>query len=271
MTLMKIDLKNTFKGWLVWTILFAAIIFAFTAIYPQMITPEMKTSLDQMLGSFSPELLSIFNIQLTGPSSLVSPTGFFGYYFQYLFIAACIYGMLLGLNSLITEESEGTIEYLYAQPVSRREIVGWKFLARLLLLTGFWLIAYGSSLASFALFKLPGDDLSSFIEEISKIFVAEYGVLVFFLCLGFFLSTILRSSKQTASVGLGCVFGLYLLGIVGELYDKLEWLAGLSPVRMALPVQLMDNGATSVLWVLLIGVLCFFGTFYRYERKDLQV
>jgi ABC-2 type transport system permease protein len=51
---MKIDLKNTFKGWLVWAILFAAIIFAFTAIYPQMITPEMKTSLDQMLGSFSP-------------------------------------------------------------------------------------------------------------------------------------------------------------------------------------------------------------------------
>ena len=34
MTLMKIDLKNTFKGWLVWAILFAAIIFAFTAIYP---------------------------------------------------------------------------------------------------------------------------------------------------------------------------------------------------------------------------------------------
>ncbi|OQO89025.1 ABC transporter permease [Enterococcus casseliflavus] len=271
MTLMKIDLKNTFKGWLVWTILFAAIIFGFTAIYPEMITPEMKTSLDQMLGSFSPELLGIFNIQLTGPSSLVSPTGFFGYYFQYLFIAACIYGMLLGLNSLITEESEGTIEYLYAQPISRREIVGWKFLARLLLLTGFWLIAYGSSLASFALFKLQGDDLSAFIEEISKIFVAEYGVLVFFLCLGFFLSTILRSSKQTASVGLGCVFGLYLLGIVGELYDKLEWLAGLSPVRMALPVQLMDNGATSVLWVLLIGIICFFGTFYRYERKDLQV
>ena len=57
---------------------FAAIIFAFTAIYPQMITPEMKTSLDQMLGSFSPELLGIFNIQLTGPSSLVSPSGFSG-------------------------------------------------------------------------------------------------------------------------------------------------------------------------------------------------
>ena len=126
-----------------------------------------------------------------------------------------------GLNSLITEESEGTIEYLYAQPISRREIVGWKFLARLLLLTGFWLIAYGSSLASFALFKLPEDDLSAFIEEISKIFVAEYGVLVFFLCLGFFLSTILRSSKQTASVGLGCVFGLYLLGIVGN--STINW------------------------------------------------
>ncbi|WP_240935596.1 hypothetical protein [Enterococcus casseliflavus] len=58
---------------------------------------------------------------------------------------------------------------------------------------------------------------------------------------------------------------------MGELYDKLEWLAGLSPVRMALPVQLMDNGATSVLWVLLLGIICFFGTFSRYERKDLQV
>ena len=56
---MKIDLKNTFKGWLVWAILFAAIIFAFTAIYPQMITPEMKTSLDQMLGSFTDRTLKL--------------------------------------------------------------------------------------------------------------------------------------------------------------------------------------------------------------------
>lgn len=269
MTLMKIELKNSFKGWLVWAILFAVIIFAFTAIYPQMITPEMKTSIDQMLGSFSPELLGVFNIQLTGPSSLVSPTGFFGYYFQYLFIAACIYGILLGLNSLITEESDGTIEYLYAQPISRKEIVGWKFIARFFLLTGFWLIAYSSSLASFFLFKLPEDNFSFFMKEISKIFVAQYGVLLFFLCLGFFLSTIMRSSKQTASIAFGCVFGLYLLGIVGELYDKLELLAVLSPVRMALPVQLMENDATSVLWVLLVGVLCFIGTFYRYERKDL--
>ncbi len=151
---------------------------------------------------------------------MVSPTGFFRV--PIILIYRCVYLWdALGLNSLITEESEGTIEYLYAQPISRREIVGWKFLARLLLLTGFWLIAYGSSLASFALFKLPEDDLSAFIEEISKIFVAEYGVLVFFLCLGFFLSTILRSSKQTASVGLGCVFGLYLLGIVGN--STINW------------------------------------------------
>ena len=44
-------------------------------------------------------------------------------------MASAVYGAILGVNSLIREESQGTIEFLYSKPINRLKIVTSKLCA----------------------------------------------------------------------------------------------------------------------------------------------
>ena len=46
------------------------------------------------------------------------------------------------VDRLIKEETNGTIEYLYAQPISRKAIVTSKYIANLVLLLIFWIVLF---------------------------------------------------------------------------------------------------------------------------------
>ncbi|MFD1900843.1 ABC transporter permease subunit [Enterococcus termitis] len=209
----KIETRSLVKGLIIWTLLFAVIIFGFSAVYPQMHSSAMKDLLDAKLTGLSPSLLKTFNISVEGQASFLVAAGFFAYYFQYMFLAASIYAMMLGSQSLIKEETDGTIEFLYAQPVTRKGIVTSKITGNLLILSIFWLISYGVSVGSTLLYRQSTDSAATITKEISKIFIQESLILIFFLMLGFFISTFLKSSKQSTSVSLGIVFGFYLIGI----------------------------------------------------------
>lgn len=270
MTIFKMELRHSFKGFLLWLVLFLGLIFGFAALYPQMFTPEMKDSIQQMFEGFSPALLKVFNLQLTGPASLLQATGFFAYYFQYLFLAACVYAILSGSTSLVSEETQGTIEYLYTQPVTRREILLAKLTARWMWLTLFWGSSLLCSIGSFFLFQQKGDSSSTIVTEISRVMAVDYLVLVFFLALGFLISTLLFFSKSSTTVGLAIVFGFYLLGIFGGLYDKLSWLSKWSPVHMGLPANIMENGVANTGWLALAAIFCIGAALLIYQRKDLR-
>ncbi|WP_086314504.1 hypothetical protein A5821_002079 [Enterococcus sp. 7F3_DIV0205] len=269
----KIETKGLIKGLIIWTILFAVIIFGFSAVYPQMHSSAMKDLLDAKLTGLSPSLLKTFNISVNGQSSFLVAAGFFAYYFQYMFLAASIYAMMLGSQALIKEETDGTIEFLYAQPVTRIGIVTSKFVANFLILAIFWLISFGVSVGSTLLYRQSTDSAATITKEISKIFTQESLILLFFLALGFFVSTFLKSSKQSTSVSLGIVFGFYLIGIFSDLNDSFSWAKTISPTHMGIPSNLLDKGlsAANVTLLSILIVLFLGGTYMVYQRKDLKV
>jgi ABC-2 type transport system permease protein len=269
----KIETRSLVKGLIIWTLLFAVIIFGFSAVYPQMHSSAMKDLLDAKLTGLSPSLLKTFNISVEGQASFLVAAGFFAYYFQYMFLAASIYAMMLGSQSLIKEETDGTIEFLYAQPVTRKGIVTSKIAGNLLILSIFWLISYGVSVGSTLLYRQSTDSAATITKEISKIFIQESLILIFFLMLGFFISTFLKSSKQSTSVSLGIVFGFYLIGIFSDLNDSFSWAKNISPTHMGIPSNLLDKGL-SVGHVGLLAVLIglfLVGTYVLYQRKDLKI
>ncbi|PZL70021.1 hypothetical protein CI088_16060 [Enterococcus plantarum] len=269
----KIESKGLIKGLIIWTILFAVIIFGFSAIYPQMHSSAMEDILGAKLDGLSPALLKTFNISVSGQASFSVATGFFAYYFQYMFLAASIYAMMLGSQALIKEETDGTIEFLYAQPVTRREIVTNKFLANLLILAVFWLSSFGVSIGSTVMYRQETDSVQTISREISKIFIQESLILLFFLTLGFFVSTGLKSSKQSTSISLAIVFGLFLIGVFSDLNDSFSWAKIISPTHMEIPSNLLDKGLSSgnVVLLSLLIILFLGGTYRVYQRKDLKV
>lgn len=273
MTTAKIESKSLVKGLIIWTILFAVIIVGFSAIYPQMHSSAMKELLDAKLNGLSPSLLKTFNISVSGQASFLVATGFFAYYFQYMFLAASIYAMMLGSQSLIKEETDGTIEFLYAQPLTRSGIVTSKIAGNTFILAIFWLVAFAVSIGSTLLYRQSTDSVVTIIREIGKIFTQESLILLFFLSLGFFISTLLKSSRQSTSVSLGIVFGFYLIGILSDLNASFSWAKNISPTHMGMPSNLLDKGLSLVnVGVLSVLIVFFLGGTYRvYQQKDLKI
>jgi ABC-2 type transport system permease protein len=273
MTTAKIELRSLTKGLCIWLVIFMLVIFGFSAVYPQMHDSAMKDVMDASLKGLSPALLKTFNLSTSGQTSFLVATGFFAYYFQYMFLAAAIYAMMLGSQALIKEETDGTIEFLYAQPVTRKGIVSGKLLANSGILFLFWLFSFSLSLGATLLFKQSSDTTEEIVSGISRIFGQEAIILFFFLALGFLLSALLRSSKQSMSVSLGIVFGFYLLGILAELNDTFSWAKKLSPIHLGIPSSLLDNGLSVTAIAVLLGCSLLFlaGSYGVYQRKDLKI
>lgn len=270
MILFKIEWKKQYKSFLIWSLLFMFLSLGFSAIYPQMFTPALKDSMDIMLKGLPDSMLKTFNITLTGPASMFEPVGFFAYYFQYLYLAACIYASLLGTQALINEESEGTIDFLYAQPLSRAAILLSKFIATFSILSLFWLLSALSSLGSLLLFRMSGDPIQEIINGVTKIYLYEWLVLLFFLTLGFLISSVLTHAKHATSLSLALVFGFYLLGIVGGLLEKLNFLSQWSPVQIGVPSSILNNGLDAAPILFITSLVFLTSAFYCYKKRDFQ-
>ncbi|MBP1041742.1 ABC transporter permease [Vagococcus sp. BWB3-3] len=271
MTIFKMEWQTNRKGLILWSSIVVLILVLFMSVFPTMQTSVMKDMLDTKLGGLPENMLKIFHLN-DGPS-LLEPVGYFGYIFQYIFIAASIYAAMLGSKSLVKEESNGTIEFLYAQPVSRTRIVMEKFIAAKSMLAVFWLICFLASLCAISFFNHTDTKVSSIISDLFKIFIPEFFVLLFFLAVGCLISSVLRTVNQSTSVSLGLVFGFYLLGILGDLQEKLSMFKTLSPMAQGGPANLLAQNFDFKLMILLttVSILSLFVTIVIYKRKDLQI
>ncbi|SLM85506.1 MULTISPECIES: ABC transporter permease subunit [Vagococcus] len=269
MTLFKIEWQNNKKNILIWTVALALIMTVFMSLFPSMENSGMKEMMTTQLETLPQNMLKAFHLN-SGPS-LVQTTGFFAYIFQYIFIAASIFSIMLGNKMLVKEETEGTIEFLYAQPISRKRIIIEKFVATISMLVVFWGSTYLVSLAASVFFNQDVMKLSEIITAISKIFVTEFFVLLFFLSLGFLLSSFLKQVNQGISMGL--VFIFYLLGIVGDLEDKLSILKKISPMSLANPATILEKDIMfNLMGILLaISLVLFILATLIYQRKDLEI
>lgn len=268
MTLFKIEWQTNKKSLLVWSVSLSIIIFLFMSIFPSMENSGMKEMMTTKLDSLPENMLKAFHLN-TGPS-LVEPTGFFAYVFQYLFIASSLYAVILGSKALVKEETEGSIDYLFSQPISRRQIVIEKFLAFFSLLSVFWISLSLVSLSTTFFFNNKIQSNEEILTGLLKIFITEFFVLIFFLCLGFLFSSLLKRTNQ--GMGMGIVFLLYLGGIVGDLQDNLSFLKELSPMAQANPAVLLGKelDVPLILILLIISLGLLLTSLLIYERKDLE-
>ncbi|OJG74825.1 hypothetical protein RV12_GL002242 [Enterococcus quebecensis] len=257
----------------IWLAIFIVVVFGFSAVYPQMHDSAMKNIMDASLKGLSPALLKTFNLSVSGQTSFLVSTGFFAYYFQYMFLAASIYAMMLGSQALIKEETDGTIEFLYAQPVTRMGIVSGKLIANIGILAIFWLLSFAASTGATLLFKQSSDSAGEIISGIGKIYWQEAVILFFFLALGFLFSTLLTSSKQSTGISLGIVFGFYLIGIFSDLNTSFSWAKNISPIHLGIPSNILEQGLSigNIMSLVICALVFLAGSYMFYQRKDLKV
>lgn len=269
MVVFTLELRDIRKSLLVWTAILAGVIILLLAFFPNMQSEAMQAIADAKLESVSPSVLAVFGFERI--PDLTKVVNFFGYIMQYINMSIAVFAMLKGTNALIREETDGTIEYLYSKPVSRIDIAVQKLLANAVGFLAMLAVLFAATAVGYLAFT--DYTLPQAVSEIGLFFVGTLFVGLLFLLFGFFLSTVIGSSRQTASVSLGTVFGTFLIGVVSVLVKKLDFLIYLSPLDWIKANRLIDHGigTTQLIVGICVMAVCVAGALLIYSRKDFRI
>ncbi len=260
----KREMKINFKNFIIWTLVLILIFLVVFLIYPSIVTSENVDMIDEMLKVFPPSVLKAFNMDISG---IESAFGWFkteGFVFVLLIIG--IYSAILGSNVLLKEENDKTIEYLSVMPVTRGKIVFNKILCAFIYIVLMVLVVL---IFNYIGLCLSGDfdKKMYFLLSITPIFSS---FVIFSLCL--FLSTFTHKTKKMIGISLGVVLISYVLNILSELSESVEFLKYVSIFTLADIRNVIVNVSINPWMVVLsFGISLFFIvlSMINYNRKEL--
>ena len=205
----------------------------FVAIFPFMGDSGMLALLSTKMG-----MVPDFIIRMFGLGDMPDFTKFPAYYnlcMFYMQVKLCTVTSLMGCESLIGEETDGTIEFLYAAPRSRFSIVVAKFVSRVLMVLILNLL-YGA--ISYAAYRYMGEDPFRLVRALSSALIPQLS----YLMLGMLLSSMLRSSHTASTTSMSLFFFTFMLGIAPSLMGKWYKLEYLSPTTAVIRYDFMSAG-----------------------------
>lgn len=271
MNIFKMEVKRGMKSLMIWSIVCILLVILFMSMFPSMRDSGMMELVDTKLGALPPAMLEAFN--LTDAPDFSKLNEYFAYVFQYIVIAGCIYAGILGAKALIQEESEGTIEFLYAQPASRAKIVTMKLFSSLVLFTLFVVIMSIASNAMALVVKPSDVEVINVAMDLKLMFSGFFLIGLVFMSIGFLTSVIIKNLRLAMPISVGLFFVTYLFGIFSGMIEQLEFLKYLSPFYYAVPSEILKHGFETVNIVLsfIIIIISIAATYFIYRKKDFRI
>lgn len=266
----KMDFKRNLKSLLIWSCATAAVSALITALYPSMMQSDMLALMNAKLASLPPELVAALNME--GQDIRELPQ-YFAYMFQFVAMASCIYGATLGFTALSREESDGTIEFLYAQPRKRSQIVSGKLASACVSYLVFFAVVGAASVI--ACVGVKPEDLS-LIDLVTPVKTVLMGMMVAgftYLFLGLAISVFLKKTKHASSMAVGLFFLLYILGSIPAMAGVMGFLKWISPINYFIPNEVVAGGVKAVNVAICIAVMAVSAvvTYAVYRKKDFSV
>ena len=270
MNIFKMEFKRGFKSLLLWAGICAVLTVLFTLLYPSMLNSDMLALLNAKLEALPTEFVDAFHLSSDDITQLPN---FFAYMFQFILMAACIYGTMRGLTALSREEGEGTIEFLYAKPVSRVQIVTAKLANAAVGYFCFFAVISIAAVLS-GLCVRPADlDLIDMTASFKTILLGGMIAGFTYLLLGFAVSVLLKKANHAASMAVMLFFLTYIVGSIPSITGVLDFLKWVSPMNYFLPSEVVAsgiNGINVLISVLIMGVSAAL-TYGLYRRRNFYV
>jgi len=268
MSIFKLEIRTIKKGVIKWTIAIGVIIFMMLAFFPSMQTESMQSLAGAKMEGISPELLEALGISTMMDFTKI--TNFYGYVLQFITLALMVFVTIISISTLVKEETDGTIEFLYSKPVSRNMIFLQKSFANI---SSFIVLLFVLSVVTVIGYVSFSDySLADSIKESSMFYSSILFVGLVFMSIGTLLSTVLRSNKGTSGIAMSIVFGTFILGMIGSIMDNLSFLTYISPMEWIQTQKLIEDGILITEWM--IGfttiIICYAMAYKIYNKKDLQ-
>ena len=262
--MIKREFKVNLKSFIIWiSILLAMFIFVY-AIYPFIITDETVKSMDELMKVFPPEVLKSFNMDISSISSAYGWVKSEGFMYALLLIG--LYASILGMNIVLKEESDKTIEYLAALPIKRSNILLSKVIVSI---TYIALLVIIFGLVNYICLLLSGDFNQ---KQFLLLSITPLLIALPFFGLNLFLSMFFKSTKKTLAIPLGFVFISYLFTMISELSTKVAYLKYLSIYTLADTRNVIMNvEIKSIMIIISLALTIVFITlsYFRYNKKEL--
>jgi ABC-2 type transport system permease protein len=264
MTLFLRELKGNFKSFVIWTLCIIVMLGVFLAMFPSF--AAQGESLDELLSGFSEDMLKIFSFDNL---NFTVGIDYYAYIFQYILLAAMIQFMIMGAGLISREEDGGTINFLYAKPLSRSSIVTTKFLAGLTYAAVFFVVFTASACAVLA------------AVDAAPI---NFGVMLLFSCalslgqlmmmgIGMLISMFVTKTRTLMSVSIGVVLLLYILSMVINLNEDLSTLKYVTPFQYFDSRSILHTESIEWVYVILPAGVALAGyalSLVIYNRRDLK-
>ena len=260
MTILKHELNQNFKMFLIWTLAIGFFIMTCIFIYPEM-KGEMGDISDifASLGSFS----EAFGLDKISFGTLV------GFYTvecgNILGIGGAFFAALIAISSISKEENLHTAEFLLTHPVKRSRILFEKLISVLLQIIILNIFVFLLSIISIIIIKeeIIWKDLIliHLAYLLSQIEIAG-------ICFG--ISAFLR--RGGLGLGLGIATVMYFLNIVANLSNSVSFLKYITPFGYTDGADIVESGIDAIKIFLGMGYAIILVTiaFLKYQKKDIS-
>ncbi|HEY5476423.1 MAG TPA: ABC transporter permease subunit [Tepidiformaceae bacterium] len=201
-------------------------------------------------------------------TSIASPPGFItAEYFSWIPLLVIVVAIIAGTAAIAGEEAAGTLEFLLAQPVSRKRLLLQKAGALSLLITLVILVPYPLMVAMMLLtdFDLGWTSLLATTVNIIPI-------SLLFLCLALWCSAALPTRSAAALTSGGVVVVTFFLNTIGALVGVLDQPRKISPFYWADSSRILISGFD---WLRAIAMLLIAGVFlalaaWSFQRREVS-
>jgi ABC-2 type transport system permease protein len=204
-----------------------------------------------------------------GEASIASPEGFLAAeYFSWVPIIAIVIAVIAGTGTIAGEESDGTLELLMAQPITRRAVLIRKS------------AGLAIALGTISMLALPGIVAGGLLVEFELGFERMLSACVLMvLQVWFFLAASILASaalptRATAAVAVTALTVLaYFTNLVAKLIPATGWLSDVNPFGWADYPAVLLHGPQWPEALLLLGLTDFFvlAAAWSFERRDIGV
>jgi len=260
LTLIKHELKQTYKSLLIWSLTVGGIGLLCICLYASM-TEDMAALSESFsnMGAFS----DAFGMSTLGIGTIA---GYFATEVGTVHgLGSAMFAAILATTILSKEEDGHTGEFLFALPVSRGKVIAGKLLSMilaLLLFTAVTLICYLIG------FEILGEapDMDLFYRFMGAQLLMNLEIML--ICTAF--SAFQKRNLLGAGLGIALLF--YVFDLIGRVIPDLKDMLVIGPFSFANASEIFVEAeipTAAYLWGLGIMAIATALTFYRYTSKDL--
>ncbi|MEG0275600.1 MAG: ABC transporter permease subunit [Coprobacillus sp.] len=262
MNVLKFELKRYIPSSLIWAL--SLTFFGVVCIQLYVSFSSDMNFFESMLKAYSPETLKALGAELSTINTL---TGFYGFCFMYVMVAAAFQAMYLGIHVVGKEMSLKTADFLYTKPISHISVLTQKIISVLICLLIMNIIyCIGTYLS--ALMTNLEFDTTILLTMNASMFLTQ----LLFFSIGFLLGCVIKKVKTPLTLTTGIVCSFFLLQMIVNLEPDgiLSYFSLLSYLSAE---SIMSHGGFDMIYLCILSILSIgslVGAYYYFNHRDIQ-